>query len=322
MALRKHPDEYLFVSGSPRSGTTLLRLVLSAHPCIAISPENHSLERIICHFSHRRVLQGAALQSLKRLIVEDTKLEGWKLDLSPYREKVLGYTAITARQAAEDLICYYRDQTTPDAYMVGNKKGFFLEYTETVHHMFPEAKFIFIVRDPRDAVLSMKTHLPDYDLWSASLAWRRRAAHSHMVQEKYPGKCMEIKYEDLVSASEESCRKICSFLKVSYSNRMLEFYRKNNSLEGILQGKETMHQQTRGPMTKKRIGGWSGGMSEEEIHLVETLTRGEMGRRGYMPSLTAGLNLTTRTRCMYARMRDHFYWRRKRLHIRSLTVSS
>ena len=322
MVLRKHPDEYLFVSGSPRSGTTLLRLVLSAHPSIAISPENHSLERIMCHFSHRRVLQGSELKSLKRFILEDAKLEGWKMDLSHYREKVLEYTTITARQAAEDLICYYRDQTTPDAYIVGNKKGFFLEYPETVHHMFPEAKFIFIVRDPRDTVLSMKIHLPDYDLWSASLAWRRRVAHSHIFQERHPDKCMEIKYEDLVSASEESCRKICSFLKVSYSNEMLEFYRKNNSLEDILQGKETMHQQTRGPITKKRIGGWSGGMTEEEIHLVETLSKGEMKRLGYRPSLTTGLNLTTRAQCMYARMRDHFYWRKKRLNIRSLTASS
>ena len=148
--MKSNSHKYLFLSGSPRSGTTVLRLVLSPHPCISISPECHSLQQIMCRFPHERLLQGSELESLKRTVLEDQKLVGWKINVEPYLRNVRAYRGITARKAAEDMMFYYRDQTARQAHIVGNKKGLFVENGEAVHHLFPEARFIFITRDVRD----------------------------------------------------------------------------------------------------------------------------------------------------------------------------
>jgi hypothetical protein len=300
--------QHVFIAGIPRSGTTLLRLVLSAHPQVAISPETHCLERIMFGFPHTGRLDDEHLGQLKQVIGEDRKLAGWKIDLQPYLERVSDYTEITTRQAIRDLMEHYRDQTAPHATVLGNKKGFFAEYGELAHHLFPEAKFLFIVRDARDAVYSMKTNLKGYSAISASIRWRARVVRGRRLQARYPAQCLLIKYEDLVSEPETVCRILCAFLQIEYAPEMIRFYEGNQRHERVIEGTEQIHQLTSSPFTKDRIGRWRKGLTAGEVRIVQTIAGRELGRLGYEVDRRRSWNPRMLATCWVAGVLDDVRW--------------
>ena len=304
-------DGYVFVAGVPRSGNTLLRLMLSAHPLIVISPETHSLEAIFLHYPRSRPLTGEEIERLKRTIRGDTKLAGWKVDMAPYWESLEAYASVATRRVAEDMMRHYRDGTKPSARILGNKKGFFIEFGEVVFDLFPEAKLFFIVRDPRDSVLSMKEKLAGYDIWSASLTWRRRAVRAEDLSRTYSGRFHEVRYEDLVCEPEAECRRMCAFLGIDFAAEMLRFYEGNRRLEQVIDGQEGIHGNTSNPLTKKRIGAWRGGLTDEEVQIVESVTGQQMKRLQYALH-TGGFSSAIWAKALSARMRDDRTWRRRR----------
>jgi hypothetical protein len=311
--------QQVFIAGIPRSGTTLLRLVLSAHPQVAISPETHCLERIIFGFPHAGQLDGERLGLLKRVIQEDRKLAGWKIDLQPYLERVRNYTQVTTRDAVLHLMEHYRDQTAPHATILGNKKGFFAEYGELAHDLFPEAKFLFIVRDARDAVYSMRSNLKGYSAISASIRWRARVVRGRKLQERFPAQCLLVKYEDLVSQPEEVCRLLCAFLQIEYAPQMIRFYEGNKQHERVIEGTEQIHKLTNSPFTQARIGRWRKGLTAAEVGIVQTIAGKELERLGYDVDGQRSRSPRVLAACYLASFFDDVRWwrnlRRARSHL-------
>lgn len=148
----------------------------------------------------------------------------------------------------------------------------------------PDARFIYIIRDPRAVVNSMNrfARFVDDSILNA-FNWQQAAAYGYnLLQQHVPAeKKLEIRYEDLVSDVEKTLRTICDFLDEPYEDEMMTFYHKSrgdlhpNASE--LGGTTTLTQ----PVSTVSVDKWKKQLSARDISLVEAVCADAMDVHGY-----------------------------------------
>ena len=283
----------IFVVGAPRSGTTLMAAILAQHPQIfAPAPgETHYF-----HDMWTRRKEFGTLKNDKELsraadhlltIFERWENPGAQKIVDTYitkealikRALALGtgygalYYAFTSMLAESKKKRYYCDDTPKHLF-----------YLHTIFDLFPNAKAVGFVRDPRDFLCSYKHY------WRTLLNSNRMKALFHPVITSllwrgssnllltHASKCCRdrliiVRYESLVQRPEEEIRRICYFLGFDYSDKMLKIESHNSSFElpsssGIF---------------SSSIGRWRTLLSPEEIWCVQTPNRGNMRALAYEP---------------------------------------
>lgn len=276
---------HLFVSGPARSGTTLLRLVLSAHPAISITPECSFFYPLMTspHFWNR-VLSKTEILKITRCMKADEKLKNWNfLSFQEIIEKIESHHHLTA-QALLDLIFYeYSDNTSSETTYVGNKKGIYATAAGPfMKALLPDSRFIFIIRDPRDTVRSMKK------AWGrtykdAAVTYNVRLHFIDLICRKFSNDCLVIKYEDLVATTKQTCVVMCDFLNVKFNDAMLHFYKGNEKGQRLVQTRLTDHTNTFSTFNKDLIGQWrtKNDLTPLEIRGIENICRSNMLKYGY-----------------------------------------
>jgi Sulfotransferase family len=281
---------YAFVVGCPRSGTTLLLRMLDAHSQFAVANDTHFIPRVLEKqrpWEIASVLAGGDLP-LDRELVEAamTYHRSARLELSPSDwEKA----ANTSKSYAEFVSRLY------EAFAQMRSKTFAIEKTPDyvrhiplLHALFPQAKFVHIVRDGRDVALSLrdwanKTKGPgkferwDEDpiavsaLWWEWLVTQGRAAGVGLPANQY----LEVSYEALLARPEETLSDLCKFLKVPFERSMGEFHQgKRRDGEG-LSAKQAWLPPTPG------LRSWRCQMSQSERERFEALVGPSLADFGY-----------------------------------------
>jgi len=184
-----------FVVGCSRSGTTLLRALLDAHPLLAVPPESHF----------------AVLPRLR--LRRDPWFRLW--DIDPPDLRGLGVAdavrAVFAAYAAAHGKPRYADKTPH-----------YVSHLPLLADRFPEARFVHVVRDGRDVALSLLEVPwgPD-DLEGAALHWRRRVLEGRAAG-LGPARYRELRYEALVADPERELRGLAAWLELPYDPAMLD----------------------------------------------------------------------------------------------------
>ena len=227
-------NPYVFIVGCPRSGTTLLQRMVNAHSDIAITPETHWIPR----FTKKR--WGVTRQGLVTpdLIARLSEHPGF-VALNIGREelaKLMGTGRPIAYSSFVSGIFDLYGQTRGKR-LVGDKTPGYVRRMKTLHALWPQARFIHVIRDGRDVFLSMSSRPLEqlkpgvFDSWlehpvpTAALWWELnvrpgREAGNALGPELY----YEVRYESLVADPGEECAKLCSFLGVQYDDSMLRFH--------------------------------------------------------------------------------------------------
>ncbi|MES1998845.1 MAG: sulfotransferase [Pseudomonadota bacterium] len=236
----------VFLVGCPRSGTTLLQTMLSAHPLIKSFPETHFFDRLLKlegRTSLREKPKWAYRQRTQALMSDLLTALGWvkpvnadkawqilrampelnDADMSTESTRLRVHVeafmnaldTMTLRSGADIWI-----EKTPDH----------LHFVELISKFIPDAKFVHIIRNGADTVASLYDAAQKYPAvwsdvssaenavkrWNASLAGSMRYRgnpHHHFVL-----------YENLVKEPEGTLRNICEFLDCDYDNRMVNDY--------------------------------------------------------------------------------------------------
>jgi hypothetical protein len=100
-----------------------------------------------------------------------------------------------------------------------------------MYKMFPEAKFIFAVRDPRDVVLScfrrsfnMNANMYEFNtLDGAARMYDAVMSAGQAYLEHLPMSVRQVRHEDLVADFETSIRDLCGFLGVDWTPELIDF---------------------------------------------------------------------------------------------------
>lgn len=169
----------------------------------------------------------------------------------------------------------------------GNKTPTNTENLDKLHRLFPNARFIIIVRDPRDVALSWRRKWGKHELLAAA-KWERRLARGRELAATLPEHAtLWIRFEDLIDDLEGTSRRICEFLELPFDPAMLEFHQ---HLGKQIPGKPNWGK----PLVKGNYGKWRKELSPRKARRVEEIARPGMVAHGYEPEVSQRARRITR----------------------------
>ena len=269
------------ITGVQRSGTTLLRLMLNAHPDIAVPEEADFIKPLL-----RKNALLEVPDSYKTYLPKDEQFIKWRLPQdSVLRLCDLG-EPVVARDFVRQLYGYFAAHEGKK--MIGDKSPSLIRRLNVMSKIFDQAKLLHIVRDPRDVYASLKArgHLSTLSPALFALEWRTKEA---LIQRnsRHFDKALTVRYEDLVNTTEDVLRDICHFLEVDFSGEMLSYHQR--STEYIDKGHSSLIFQK---VSRKNALKWKDSLSLKESKVIEALTRPELGTHGYERVATANQLMT------------------------------
>lgn len=215
--MSKNNQLSLFVVGLPRSGTKLLRELLNNHSEIFIpSIEAYFVPHLIKRYGDKKLGEEEAKKvmdeirnSLFFFYYDNTEL----LDL-----KRLVKEHTTVKDILGELWQQMAQiQLGEKVQILGDKTPRNVFHLHTLMSAFPNAKFIHIVRDPRDNVLSAKNKW-NKKIFRAAYNWQKAISNIDGMVDKT--RFIEVKYEDLIKNTENVVKNLCQFIGISYQKGM------------------------------------------------------------------------------------------------------
>ncbi|HET6566633.1 MAG TPA: sulfotransferase [Rhodothermales bacterium] len=222
-------DAPIFVVGANRSGTTLLRLILNSHSRIAIPEEltyfNTFLAGVrIEKWRNPPVSFERYAAFVQRFLRDNCKpLRG--LDLGQIQQEILGSNTRDLKRPYQILLEAWARHHGKQRW--GEKTPGNLFYADVILEMFPDAKFICMVRDPRAGVCSMMgaSFFPNDVVFNALSRHKYMTEGRAILEQSVPAsQRITLRYEDLVEAPAEATQFVCDFLGERYEPQMLRFY--------------------------------------------------------------------------------------------------
>jgi hypothetical protein len=226
--------EPFFIIGAQRSGTTLVRLILNNHSKVAI-PEEGTFWMPLFRAMRGRFNQPIDPRLLKAYInyikVND-QFKTWKMDAESVFDTIIQKGVITLPQLMSQL--YQTFASCGGKPFWGDKTPSFFRMVSELHHMFPKAKFIHVIRDGRDVYLSMKgIEKGRENVAVAALEWSYKINKArHQLNTLPSGVFHELKYESLVLSPQHEIKAICEFLNIEYEPAMLDFWKSSDKYIG------------------------------------------------------------------------------------------
>lgn len=266
---------HLFVSGLKRSGTTLLQLVLSAHPEITVTPEAQFPNALSNQdWAPDKPLGVEELAVVSEALLQDRKLSEWPgFNVEAFVSRELEGDPRRIGEVLDSIFLEYARVNGTGTGYIGNKKGLYSNKKRAlwIKGIFPECRLVFIVRDPRDAVRSALLNLRAPRLERATKICARRGRHYHALVEMFPDDVIVIRYEDLVTEPAETCLRLCDFLEVAYDEQMLAYHRRNREGQLLLRSTKVIHHNTTTPFNPELIAQWrrDESLSAEDVEYIE-----------------------------------------------------
>ena len=286
-----HNCNPIFVVGASRSGTTLLQLMLNAHPNIAIYGELHYFDEIL------------QIKKLLPSLKTDEDIDRFFLMLRnvysyrhlPHSEKV--YNAVKLRMKNDNSCSYekfYKFSLEENAAInhserIGEKTPENIRYLKKLITIFPNCKIIHIVRDPRAVIAScIKVPWTSNSTIINALKWKSEVNNSQVFLRSNPSvSYLEVLYEKLVSTPQNELKRICRFMGEGYDQKMLDYYKlSDRNLRN-----EPWKNGTKRPIYGSSTQRWRNELSAAQIFIIEKTVSSFMRKFGYERST---INISTK----------------------------
>jgi len=207
-----------FIVGIGRSGTTLLRLMLDAHPELAIPGETHFLTEI----AKDRVVP-LSRENLAALMTGAQTWDNLATGADSFRAVL---ETVEPFSVADGVRAFYRLYAARRGKRRwGDKSGFYLRSMTAIQALLPEAHFVHVIRDGRDVALSRQGLWfgPGDDADSQARFWVEGIG---AAREQVPllAHYKEIRFEALVNRPQETLKEICDFIGLYFHSDMLSHH--------------------------------------------------------------------------------------------------
>lgn len=205
--LDKYAERPIFIVGSPRSGTTLMRYIIDSHPNIFCPPCETFLFNTLNTTFNGFIWKDHYAQ----LPFEREALIKW---LRKYILDLFGNLALKAGKTRWA-------EKTPSHVL----------FMEFINEVFPRAQFIHMIRNGYDVVKSLKNvHWGTKNIVYNARQWTNCVRAGRKSGEKLlPDRYIEIRFEDIVNETEQTIGRVCRFLGEEYDERMLNYHLPENN---------------------------------------------------------------------------------------------
>lgn len=262
MSIAENP---IFISGSPRSGTTLMTALLDGHPDLTVFPE----EYLYCEPQHDLNLQNLPVlkamfkeKVLLRLQGKDSFLDGmheegrdyngfdyngFENEVDEHFQRLFNRESVTCTSyvpalALIALLSGFSRVTGIDQQVRGVIKNPRYElYWQQIIKDFPNAKIIYMIRNPHDVILSRtikknkREHLrrggspSNWKKKSIAIKpsatflrdWERSIMAYRSAKSATPSQILRVRYEDLVSSPQNVMHEVAEFLGITWFENLL-----------------------------------------------------------------------------------------------------
>jgi hypothetical protein len=265
----------VLVLGVRRSGTTLLRVMLDRHSELAVPDESYFVPQLADrHFRH--VDPDEFVDDLRRI---DTLAE-WDVPLDKVRARLTERMPIGA--AIATVYAVYADERGKPRW--GDKTPMYMQNLRLLERLFPDALFVHLIRDGRDAAMSFlsmpaglmtETWMQPRTVAGFACQWRTEVKAAQRLgrrvgDERY----LEVRYEDLVGDVEPVLRKVSAFARLPYEPTMADY-------AGNVDVSAKPHQQSLKRPPTAGLRDWRLQMSPEDVGAFDQVAGDLLAELGY-----------------------------------------
>lgn len=261
-----------FILAAWRTGSTLFTTILGVHPRIVTLFETRWFANLSWYLKRlQRLPDSRRVDSMFEFLKNSEHLEQFSTSSEKLRE------IVTKRQESPDsilpaLMAELARQTKPSADYWGEKSGLHSFYIREIDSVFPDTKFIYLVRDPRATVnsISKPSFVDCSNDWCV-------AAHCYVrfnqAIERGLGRIpserqLMVYYEDLVRYPRKELQRCCDFLEIEFDPVMLTHERFKRNLGGI--GSEKAAH----VVTREFVNEWKKALTATQVRCIELFTYG------------------------------------------------
>jgi hypothetical protein len=270
----------IIILGPPRSGTTLLGLMLQSHPRIAIPAENRFL--LPTYFARATFGDLSEPENRRRLgeaIVGSKGFDDLGLDPAWVVERVMA-TGWTVGAAFGQVLRAHADRFGKVRW--GDKRPAYRRYIWVIERLFPNAQFVNTIRDGRDCVASMGSH-PVWEEHSEPniriREWVESVRYAETARERLSSESFyDVRYENLVTEPEKELRGLCDYLGEEFDEAML---RPGTIADEIVPERMVWHANTRNDVSASSVGGFAERLTESDLRTCETIMGDQLRELGY-----------------------------------------
>jgi len=240
----------VFIGGMPRSGTTLLRVMLDSHPDVRCGGETRVIPRLL-----------------------NLRNSWLKAPFESQRLLEAGITADVLDRAVGEFMLEIIARHGRPAKRLCNKDPFTLKSAVYIKSLFPNAQFLYLVRDGRavaHSIVSRKVTISGFDITDYRQCLKKwNAATSSMYEQCKslgPKVCHPVYYEQLVLHPEHTLRGILDFLRLPWNSTVLHHEKFVNQPDGIELSKlERSTDQVVKPVNTEMLTKWVGAMPADVV---------------------------------------------------------
>jgi len=199
----------VFIVGSPRAGTTLMQSILCKSEQYFPIPETHFFSKVVHGFPEHN-LNEFQKKKMLRILKRKSKINIDEAELLPFSSK---------KEIFEFIIGRYNK----------NNKNTFLEktprhifhYSEIMNH-YPDARFICMIREPRNTVSSILQMRPEINKSVTRVAFLYNKIANRILTISKNRNVFIVRYEDLVNNTKETLYDVCNYLRLPYNSHLIE----------------------------------------------------------------------------------------------------
>ena len=266
-----------FIVGASRSGTTLLRLMLDAHPDLAIPSETH--------FGELWAPQTDSPLSREQLLESLVGCFTWPdFGLAPEALEA-ALSQIHPFNVGDGLRSFYSlYAASRGKRRWGDKTPDYVDIVDQVADILPEARFIHLIRDGRavsESMARMHFNKLGQDFTALARLWKEKInrAREFSRRDAY----LEVRYEDLVLRPRCELERICAFIKLPFDACMLEYWRSAESrlaefrdwygpdgnVMSASADRAKNHRLLKRPLRPERIDAWKTSLHRDAVAAIE-----------------------------------------------------
>lgn len=266
----------IFIIGTERSGTNLLRVMLDSHSNIFIPNAPQIFKNFVGLLPRYGDLNNDEnFYRLIKDIIKLIKLHPYKWEISYDPDEV--FKQVKQRSLISLLFYFYdkyADQNNKQRF--GCKNAFMMHYVNDIIKYCPQAKFLYLVRDGRDVAVSAKKSIFNhFSVYYIAKLWQteQQLCISFLEGLAEEQICL-IRYEDLLTAPQATLERVCIFLKENFEPKMLEYFFSKEAQKGRSLGQAWYNLAT--PILEKNYNKYINELSSKDILLFESIAFKEL----------------------------------------------